>query len=76
MAEGRIHHDGDAGFGVLVHQGANRFIELGEARRGSAFGGDVGSVNDDALIGHVSRQSITCFVLPCGWSADLPTLRG
>ena len=50
VAERGVHHDGHIGGGeapVLLQEGADGLVELGQAGQGTALGGDVGAVDDD-----------------------------
>ena len=47
VAERGVDDDGDHVVGILGHELAHGLVELGQARHGPAFGGDVGAVDDD-----------------------------
>src|SRR3954470_16525184 len=57
MAEGRVDDDRERGVAELFEEGAHRLVELSEARGCAPLGGDVRTVDDDVLDGHVDPQS-------------------
>jgi hypothetical protein len=51
VAEGGVHHHGHVRAGeaaVLLEEGPDGLVQLGQAGKGASFGGDVGAVDDDA----------------------------
>ena len=53
VGEGGVNDDGDLRVRMVAPELGDGFLQLSQARQGSAFGGDVGSVDDDVLNGHV-----------------------
>ncbi len=53
MRERGVDDDGDLCVRVVAPELGDSFLQLLQARQGPALGGDVGSVDDDVLNGHV-----------------------
>ncbi len=53
VGEGGVDDDGDLRVRMVAPELGDGLFQLSQTRQGSAFGGDVGSVDDDVLNGHV-----------------------